>query len=76
MNNFEKIKNEMTTSIKCLTKGLYESSKDDDWEAVLLAALGTVELLRTTNPHLFGKVRLMLDGSDSQTSIENRDMFS
>ena len=75
MKNFEKVREQIKENMLVLAEDLYESAKTDEWESVLLAGMGIVEMLRITNPHLFGKVRLMLDGSDSQTSLENRDMF-
>jgi|TARA_R110000824_G_scaffold54364_2_gene150057 hypothetical protein len=74
-NNFENVREQITNNMITIAEDLNESCKNGDWESVLLASMGIVKLMEITNPHLFGKVRLMLDGSESQTSIENRDMF-
>jgi len=73
--NFENIREQMKNNLIMIASDLQSSCENDDWESVLLASMGIVKLLEVTNPHLFGKVRLMLDGSEKQTSIENRDMF-
>lgn len=73
--NFENIREQMKNNLIMIASDLQSSCENDDWESVLLASMGIVKLIEITNPHLFGKVRLMLDGSESQTNIENKDMF-
>ena len=73
--SFKRVKKEIKTSLEVLAKDLSTATDNEEWETVLLASMGIVKLLEITNPNLFGKVRLMLDGSDAQTTIENRDMF-
>mgnify|MGYP003110954817 CR=1 FL=1 len=73
--NFKRVRTEIKTSLEVLAKDLSTATDNEEWETVLLASMGIVKLLEITNPNLFGKVRLMLDGSDAQTTIENRDMF-
>ena len=73
--NFENIREQMKNNLIMIANDLQSSCENDDWESVLLASMGIVKLIEITNPHLFGKVRLMLDGSESQTNIENKDMF-